>query len=308
MKTAFLFSGQGAQYTGMGTDLCAHYPRALEVYRQASDAFGFDVLRLSAEGTPGELAKTSVSQPLIFTLSLAVLAELTARGLRPSAVAGFSLGECSALVCAGAMTAETGFAVIRERSQAMQRAADATESAMAAVLGADGETIERACVKASAEDGYAAPVNYNYPGQTVIAGETAAVDRACALLSSGGARVVRLAVNAAFHSRLMEHAAQAFYDKIKDFSFASPTLPVYSNLTGDIDAVASVPDYLRAQMSHPVRFVDEMNAISRDGFDTFVELGPGKTLCGFIKKGIRGAHAYRAEDGATLETCLKNLI
>ena len=304
-KIAFLFSGQGAQYPGMGEELCREYAAARRVYDAAGEALGFDVRRLSREGDEQELARTAVSQPLIYTLSLAAFAVVSEAGLRPDGAAGFSLGECSALAAAGAMDEATGFAVIRERAQAMQRAAEETGGSMAAVIGAKPGAIEEACAQAG---GYVTPVNFNCPGQTVIAGETAAVEHAVERLTAAGTRAVKLAVNAAFHSRMMDGASASFYEKIRSFPFGEPAFPLYSNLSGDRLQNGDIPAYLREQMVHPVRFSDEMAAMVRDGFDTFVELGPGHTLCGFIRRGARGARSFPVDNPASLQKCLDALL
>lgn len=303
-KTAFLFSGQGAQYPGMGVDLCARFPAAAHVYEQASEALDFDVLALSRDGDADTLSKTSVSQPLIFTLSLAVFAVLKENGVTPDAGAGFSLGEVSALAASGAMDAATGFAVIDARAKAMQKAAEETGGTMFAILGAEESAVEAAC---TAAPGYVAPVNYNCPGQIVIAGEEAAAVAAAESLQAGGAKTVRLAVNAAFHSKLMESASGAFYDVIRDFSFSKPAFPLFSNVTGGALEAESIPAYLKKQMVSPVRFSNEMAAMQAAGYDTFLELGPGKTLCGFIRKGIKGAKTFPLDDSAKIEKCLKSL-
>lgn len=303
-KIAFLFSGQGAQYSGMGETLCQEFPAARRVYDAAGEALGLDVRRLSRESGAKELARTAVAQPLIYTLSLAAWAVITEAGIFPDAGAGFSLGECSALAAAGAMDSATGFTVIRARARAMQSAAEAKGGSMAAVIGAKPGAIEAACTQAG---GYVMPVNYNCPGQTVIAGETAAVDRAAKLLAAGGVRVVKLAVNAAFHSGMMAGASAAFYETIRTLPFGKPGFPLYSNLTGDRLEETGIPAYLREQMVHPVRFQEEMAAMARDGFDTFVELGPGHTLCGFIRRGIRGARAFSVDNPASLRKCLAAL-
>ncbi|MFT9057188.1 MAG: ACP S-malonyltransferase [Ethanoligenens sp.] len=303
-KTAFLFSGQGAQYPGMGVDLCTHFSSAARVYAQASEALGFDVLALSRDGDAETLSKTAVSQPLIYTLSLAVFAVLKENSVAPDAGAGFSLGEVSALAAAGAMDTATGFAVIDARAKAMQNAAEETGGTMFAVLGAEENVVEAAC---TAAPGYVAPVNYNCPGQIVIAGEEAAATTAAAALQAGGAKTVRLAVNAAFHSELMASASASFHKTIQGFSFAAPAFPLYSNVTGGALDTDNIPDYLRRQMVSPVRFSNEMTALEAAGFDTFLELGPGKTLCSFIRKGIKGARTFPLDDSAKIEKCLRAL-
>lgn len=298
--TVFLFSGQGSQHPGMGVDLCEKYEAAAKVYKTASEILEMDVSGLSAAGGE-EIAQTKYSQPLIYTLSMAVFAVLAEYGVKPDAVAGFSLGECSAMTAAGAMDLETGLSLIKLRAARMQSAAEKYGGAMFAVLGAPSETIEEAC---RAAEGYAAPVNYNCPGQIVIAGETKAAESAAKALSESGAKVVRLAVNSAFHSKIMEEAAAEFEKDIAGFPFAKPALPFYSNYSGDRMEIGSLPEYFKNQMKNPVRFSGEMAAMARDGFSQFVELGPGKTLCGFIRRGLKGAKSISVEDSASVVKCV----
>jgi [acyl-carrier-protein] S-malonyltransferase len=191
--------------------------------------------------------------------------------------------------------------VIKARASAMQEAAQQSDGIMFAVLGAPQADVEQACSEAG---GYVVPVNYNCPGQIVIAGKADAAQRAANTLEQNGIKVVRLSVNAAFHSKLMADAAETFFGSIQSFPFSKLSLPLYSNITGDVALVEDVPHYLKQQMTSPVRFIDEMASLSRDGFDTFIEFGPGKTLCGFIKRGIKGAKMMNVENPATLSKCL----
>ncbi len=304
-KKAFLFSGQGSQYAGMGKELCENFKTAKAVYDAASEQFGYDVLKLSCEGSTQALSETAISQPLIFTLSMAAYAIITENGVVPDAVAGFSLGEVSALTAAGVMNLETGFKVIKERAAAMQAAAESSPGAMFAVIGATAADVEKACSDvAESTGGYVLPINYNCPGQIVIAGEEAAAQVAAKALGDSGLRVVRLAVNAAFHSKMMAPASLQFYDKIKGFTFGSSNYDIYSNISGDKADISDFAGYLKTQMISPVKFADEMEAMSRDGIDTFVEFGPGKTLCGFIRRGIKGASFYNVEDLKTAQKCI----
>jgi [acyl-carrier-protein] S-malonyltransferase len=307
-KTAFLFSGQGSQYAGMGKELCENFTAAKNVYDAASEEFGYDVLKLSCEGSDIELAQTVISQPLIFTLSMAAYSVIAESGFTPDAVVGFSLGEVSALTAAGAIKLETGLKVIKERAVAMQAAAESTPGVMFAVIGASSADVEKICAEASElKGGYVVPVNYNCPGQIVLAGEEESAQAAANILSESGIRVVQLKVNAAFHSKLMTSAAIRFYDKISNLDFERNKTVFYSNINGDKEDISDVADYLKRQMTSPVRFDKQMESMSRDGFDSFVEFGPGKTLCGFIRRGIKGASSLNVEDLKTVQKCLEAL-
>ncbi|MGN0642684.1 MAG: ACP S-malonyltransferase [Huintestinicola sp.] len=301
-KTVFLFSGQGSQYAGMGVELVEKYPELKEIFDEASEVLGFDLYDKCANGTDAELAQTVVSQPAIMAVSLAALEAVKKNGIEASAVAGHSLGEYAAMVAAGMISRNDGFKIIKERSEAMQRAAEGSSGAMCAIVGKSAAEIEEVC---AGIDGYVVPVNYNSSVQTVIAGETAAVDAAAAKFAEMGARAVKLNVVAAFHSKLMQPAADEFYEKIKGVTFESPKLTMMSNITGKaLDSVDGMAERLAKHIVSPVRFTDELANLEAMGYDTFIELGPNKVLTGLVKKTLKGVTAVNVENAKTLEKAL----
>lgn len=305
MKIVFLFSGQGSQYPGMGAELAEKSSAAKQILECGSDIMGFDLIKKLTESTPEELAQTRLSQPAIFTTSMLALAVARENGIENVAVAGHSLGEYAAMYASGMLGMEDAFKAIKLRSAAMAEAAEATGGAMAAIIGSDNESIEKVC---SEVGGFCAPANYNSPQQTVIAGEAAAVDEAIAKFGEMGKRAVKLAVSAAFHTKLMAGAAEKFKGEIAAFPFKAPTCDFYSNLYGKkLDDFSDMPSYLASHICSPVRFVEEMAAMNAAGIEAYVELGPGKVLTGLVKKTDRSANAMHIENAETLEKALAAL-
>lgn len=276
------FPGQGAQHTGMGRELYEASAAAKAVFDQASEVAGIDVAALCFTGEQAELNRTVNSQIAIFTHSLACLAALQEAGMTFRACAGFSLGEYTALTASGILSVADGIRLVRRRGQLMQEAADAMDGCMAAILGLDDESIEQICAQVS---GIVRPVNYNCPGQLVIAGERSAVDQAVEACKAAGARrAMQLAVSGAFHTPLMDGAAKALRAFAQDLTFHTPTMPVYTNVTGGKLTLDDMPAHLETHMVSPVRWKALVANGMADGLMSGIEIGPGKTLTGFAKK------------------------
>ncbi len=305
MKTVFLFSGQGSQYPGMGAELASKFGSAKQILECGSDILGYDLLKKLTDSTPEELAQTRLSQPAIFTVSLLALNAVRENGIENQAVAGHSLGEYAAMYAAGMLTLEDAFKAIKLRSAAMAKAAEITHGAMAAVIGADADAIEDVC---AGVHGYCVPANFNCPVQTVIAGDSNAVDEAVSAFTERKIRCVKLAVSAAFHTKHMESAAEEFKSQIADFKFEKPNCAFYSNLYGsEITDFPNMPDYLAAHICNPVKFTNELNAMNESGIEAYVELGPGKVLSGLVRKTLKPAVNTYVENSETLEKALAAL-
>lgn len=283
---AYVFPGQGAQFSGMGNDLFEASASARARFAQADEILGFSISTTMFEGSDADLKETSVTQPAIFLHSV-ILAELLGEQFQPEVVAGHSLGEFSALVAAGAMRFEDGLRLVSERAQAMQAACDSTPSTMAAVLGLDDEVVERICLDT---EGIVVAANYNCPGQLVISGEITAVEKACAALTEAGARrALMLPVGGAFHSPLMEPARERLAQAIANTEIQTPRCPIVQNVNAHPESDPErIKANLIAQLTAPVRWTQSMHTMIEMGATEAIEVGPGKVLQGLFKKVDRG--------------------
>lgn len=280
-KTAFVFPGQGAQYVGMGKDLYDNYPLARELMLQANEELGFAITDIMFEGTEEDLRQTRVTQPAIFLHSVVACRLMTK--LRPDMVAGHSLGEFSALVIAGALDMGDGLRLVSQRAQAMQEACELCPGTMAAVLGLPDDKVAEVC--GSVEDVVVA-ANYNCPGQVVISGSLSGVELACRALKEAGAkRALKLPVSGAFHSPLMQPAAERLQKAIMDTSFYTPIFPIYQNVSARAEKNKHIiQKQLLEQLTSPVRWTQSVQQMVADGATMFYEFGPGDVLKGLIRK------------------------
>lgn len=306
MKIAFMFSGQGAQFPGMMKELCEEEEAARAVFECADRALGREISALCFEGSQEELNLTHNTQPCVLAADLAAAAALKAHGVVPEGAAGFSLGEYAALTWAGSIPMADVFEIIQYRADSMQSAVAPGKGAMAAMLGGSPEQVEAVC--AAVTEGYVVAANYNCPTQTVISGEAAAVEQAIALAREQRIRGKKLAVSAPFHCAMMEPAAKKLEARFADMSFAAPDMPVYMNVDGRVNAdAAAIPALLVRQAMSPVRWVQTLKNMRADGFDTFIECGPGRTLSGLAAKTLEDVSILRVGDVQTLNETLQAL-
>jgi [acyl-carrier-protein] S-malonyltransferase len=301
---AFCFPGQGSLEVGMGRGVAEAVPEALDVFERSSIAAGLDLQRLCFEATEEELVETDVQQPALVATSLAVLAAIRARGIKPDFVVGHSVGEFAALAAAGALKVEEAVALVRERGLAMAEAARTNPGSMAAILGLDDEAVERICRRIR----NVWPANYNCPGQIVVSGQNPAVDEVCGIAESLGARrAVKLRVSGAFHSPMVARAADRLRPALDRAKFSEPAAPFMSTVTARIETARRMRPLLVEQLTAPVRFTQAAQALVRGGVQTFVEVGPGNVLSGLMKRIDRSVKTISVNDLASLEK-LKELL
>ena len=279
---AYVFPGQGAQFSGMGLDLYNENDIAKELFNSANTILGFKITEIMFRGSAEDLKQTKVTQPAIFLHSV-ILAKLMGNSFNPDMVAGHSLGEFSALVSSGVITFEDGLKLVSKRAIAMQKACDLQESTMAAVLGLEDSIVEKICEEIN---GVVVAANYNCPGQLVISGEVSAINKACEKLKENGARrALVLPVGGAFHSPLMNPAKEELEKAINNTVFKKPTCPIYQNVTASaVVDESEIKNNLISQLTSPVRWTHTVQQMIADGAKEFIEVGPGKVLQGLVKK------------------------
>ncbi len=301
MKTAFLFSGQGAQAIGMGKELCENFPAADKVFDEASEALGFDIKDMIWNGDSDTLMITENTQPAILTMSAAALKVAEEIGLKPDVVAGLSLGEYTAHVCSGSMRFSDAVRLVKKRGKYMQEEVPLGVGAMAVILALTPEDVREICAKAS-EKGVCEPANFNCPGQITVAGEKAAVEYACELAKEKGAkRAMLMPVSAPFHCSMLRGAGEKLKAELEKVEIGEMNIPLITNVTADyVKSSDEIRDILVRQVSSSVLFEESLRRMMADGVDTFIEIGPGKALSGFVKRIDKTKTILNIEDMASL--------
>lgn len=307
-KIAFIFAGQGSQAPGMGKELAENFECANAVFDEASAALGFDIKDMIFNGDKETLMITENTQPTIVTMSVAALRVLEEKGIKPDVVAGLSLGEYTAHVASGSMDFSDAVRLVRKRGKYMQEEVPVGKGAMAAILGLDANQVREAC-NAASELGVCTGANFNCPGQIVVSGEVCAVDKCCELaLEMGARKAVKLDVSAPFHCALLNGAGEKLAKEMENVTVEDMKIPVITNVTADyIKDKSEIKELLKRQVSSSVLWEDSIRKMIADGVDTFIEIGPGKALCGFLRKIDRTVKCCNVEDIASLEKTLAAL-
>lgn len=301
-KIAFVFSGQGAQYPGMGQSLCEASPAAKAVFGLA-DGLRPGTSQQCFSGTAEELSMTKNTQPCLYCVDLAAARALEEKGVRADFVAGFSLGEVAAATFTGVFSDEAGFEFVCRRAAAMQKAAEENPGSMVAVLKLTNEKVEELCGQFT----QVWPVNYNCPGQLVVAGEAGQLKDFQELVKAAGGRAAPLAVSGGFHSPFMESASAKLAEYLAAVGTGEPRMPLYANFNARPYTSGSAKELLTSQVKSPVHWQETIEALAAEGVDTFLECGPGKTLCGLIKKTVKTARTFQVQDAETLNAALSEI-
>ena len=307
-KTAFVFAGQGAQKVGMGKELYDNFDVAKKVFDEATEALGFDVADMIFNGDDATLMITENTQPTIVTMSIAALRVLEEKGVKADYTAGLSLGEYSAHIASGSMNFADGVRLVKKRGKYMQEEVPQGIGAMAAIIALSDEDVKECCKEASAE-GICEPANFNCPGQIVVSGEVAAVEKCCELAKAKGAkRAMKLPVSAPFHCSMLTGAGEKLAKELENVELSDMNIPVITNVTADIvESKNAIKDYLIRQVSSSVMWEKSVRKMIDEGVDTFIEIGPGKALTGFIRKISKDVTCCNVEDMASLEKTLEVL-
>lgn len=309
MKIAFMFPGQGTQTVGMGKDIYENYEEAREVYERASEIAGIDIAKLCFEGSQEELNKTENTQIAIATTSLAILAVLEKQGITSDVNVGLSLGEYVALINGGILSLEDGIQLLKKRGYYMGNCIPNEQYKMAAVIGMESSVIEEVCKDLQKEGKFVVPANYNYSAQTVISGNSEPVEEAMQILKGKGARkVIELNTSGPFHTKKLEMAKQKFLKDLEEIDFQKASKKIIKNIDGSFyQEKDNIREILANHIISPVRFDKAIQLMGKEGVDLYLEIGPGKTLSGFVKKENKGANVMNIQDKEGIENLMKQL-